>query len=398
MKNTVLLCMGTRPEIIKMAPVYTALVERGIDAKVLHTGQHGDVAEVLYQFFGIEPAMRLSLQRRNNSLAELSAQLKIHISDALQKIKPKAVLVHGDTSSALIAALCSFYEQIPVGHVEAGLRTHTFYDPFPEEKNRELIGRLAQWHFAPTQQAVKNLRREGLQSGIYMTGNTVIDAAVSTIARLNQHNSLPDELKEIPDLVEMNASNNKQEKRLILITAHRRENWGEPIQNIARAALAWLKRDRQSIVVWPLHPNPLVAEGVRSVLKEEHDADVLSRIHLIAPVDYPALIWLLKNAWIIATDSGGIQEEASAFSKRILVLRETTERPEVLECGLGQLIGTNSDGILGELSRALSTNAQPLLPLENNPFGDGKASARIAEQLIHDMKLKPHSLPQVKAA
>lgn len=400
MNSSVLLCMGTRPEIIKMAPVYTALVQRGIDAKVLHTGQHGDVAEVLYEFFGIQPTMRLVLQRRNNSLAELSAQLKIHISDALQTIKPKAVLVHGDTSSALIAALCSFYEKIPVGHVEAGLRTHTFYDPFPEEKNRELIGRLAQWHFAPTQQAVRNLICEGLQTGIHMTGNTVIDAAISTLARLNQLETLPQELKGIPDLVEMRVGNHKnisQQKRLILITAHRRENWGKPIQNIAKATLSWLKQDQQSIVVWPLHPNPLVAEGVRSAVRAERDIDVLNRIHLISPVDYPALIWLLKNAWIIATDSGGIQEEASAFSKRILVLRETTERPEALECGLGQLTGTDPDKILRELTSALIANAQPLLPLAKNPFGDGKASERIAEQLIRDMKLKPQPLKQAKA-
>ncbi|MFN7835493.1 MAG: non-hydrolyzing UDP-N-acetylglucosamine 2-epimerase [Burkholderiaceae bacterium] len=380
---TILLCMGTRPEIIKMVPVVVALRARGADVQILHTGQHTSMADPLYDFFAMRPQHVLLLERQKNDLAELSAQLIERIAPVLQQVKPAAVLVHGDTSSALMAALAAFYEKIPIGHVEAGLRTHAKYDPFPEEKNRELIGRLAHWHFCPTPRAAHNLQTEGLTERIIVTGNTVIDAALQTIKSIQRPTvGLSAEVDGLRQQWQTEVAGGNP-CRMVLVTAHRRENWGPPIAAIALSMLNWLAQDESHRVVWPVHANPAVGGVVRRTLAGVSPA-LAQRFHCLPPVEYPELVWLLSQAWLVATDSGGIQEEATAFMTPVLVLRATTERPEILECGLGKLVGTDPQAINAALSLAQKKAVLPV-SLRQNPFGDGHAGERIADRLLGDL-------------
>jgi UDP-N-acetylglucosamine 2-epimerase (non-hydrolysing) len=386
----VLLSMGTRPEIIKMAPVYQALSEAGFDAAVLHTGQHEEMAWPLYEFFGIPLPHVLELKRTSTSLAHLSAKLLEGVSGILEDVGPDALLVHGDTSSALMGALAAFYRQIPVAHVEAGLRTGARYDPFPEEKNRELIGRLAQWHFAPTPQATRNLRREGVAAEtIHEVGNTIVDAATWGLARLDSSGAaalemLPASLHGLPQQL--------AGKRLVLITAHRRENWAGGIGRIASSVRRWLESDAGTLAVWPVHGNPLVRAEVLDVLENVSPA-ARDRLFLCEPLNYPALLWVMRHAWVIMTDSGGIQEEALSVQAPVLVLRETTERPEVIEAGAGVLVGTDTNVILHALRRLHDDSAAySAMRGAPNPFGDGRAAQRIAQVL--NAHLRPGSKPR----
>ena len=375
----VLISVGTRPEIIKMAPVHGALRARGVPVSWVHTGQHREMAETLYAFFGIRPEHEVRLERRSGSLAHLNALLLEGLSEVYECVRPRAVLVHGDTTSTLASAQAAFYYDAPIGHVEAGLRTGNAREPFPEEKNRELTARLARWHFAPTRQAAANLHREGVSDdAVHVVGNTAVDAALAGSARLR---TLLDDGEPVlpPPLDALRRC--ADGLRLITVTAHRRENWGDGIRDIARAVARLLAERTDLAVVWPVHGNPAVADAVQAELGVlARCAD--GRLTLCEPLDYPALLWCLQRSSLLLTDSGGIQEEGAALSRPVLVLRNNTERPELIEAGAGLLVGTDTDRIVAEAGRLLD-DAAALARMRDavNPFGDGHTSERIADVL-----------------
>lgn len=383
MNQSILLCMGTRPEIIKMAPVYRALKASALPVRLLHTGQHKEMAWPLYKFFDMLPDYFLKLERTSGSLAHLSSLLLEEIDAVLQQISPSAVLVHGDTSSALAATLAAFYRQIAVGHVEAGLRSGAMYDPFPEEKNRELIGRIAHWHFAPTPIAEASLLREGLdRKHIYCVGNTIVDATLwggDYIEKLPEHGitELPPSLKDLPAVL--------PEKRLILVTAHRRENWETGIASVASAVRHALESDGELCAVWPVHVNPIVQDAVHHVFAGVSPS-VAKRLFLTEPLNYPALLWIMKRAWLILTDSGGIQEEAMVMRVPVLVLRDTTERPELIAAGGGIMVGTDA-ALIGEKIEWLHADehSRQKMCKVKNPFGDGHAADHIRDILLDSL-------------
>ncbi len=378
MRKKVMLCMGTRPEIIKMAPLYDALRAIGLEAVVFHTGQHRDIAMPLYRLFGITPAVLVdSLERKGGSLAELGAALLEQSHHAISAQKPDIVLVHGDTSSALYAALAAFYLEVSIGHIEAGLRTGDPYDPFPEEINRSLIGRLARWHFAPTQGAREALLGEGIAAAaIHRVGNTAVDAALAVAQRASANPNLVAWPLALQDL-----SVSAPGRRLVLVTAHRRESWGQGIADIAQAVSALVDLEPDVVVVWPVHPNPQVRDAVHvgtAAARQRHP----QRLLLSDPLDYACLVTILKRSWLVMTDSGGIQEEAAAFGTPVLVLRATTERPELIAQGGGVVVGTDPQMILSTARPLLSSNeARAALVARRNPFGDGSAARRIASIL-----------------
>jgi UDP-N-acetylglucosamine 2-epimerase len=376
--KTFLLCVGTRPEIIKMAMVHRLLRERGHRVVVLHTGQHAAVAQPLYRFFGMVPDIVLELKRKSARLADLTAALMEGVDDSMDAIDADVVMVQGDTTSALVGALVAYYHHYPVAHIEAGLRTYE-REPFPEEKNRQLIGRLAHWHFAPTAQARLNLIGEGIAGQcIYEVGNTVIDATLWTRERIagggfDVGGLFPGELRQF--LRRHGAA------PLIIVTAHRRENWGEPIRDIAAAVAAVLERHSRAVAVWPVHPNPAVLEDIESGLAGALSS-VRARIALTAPLEYPAMIDLLARARLALTDSGGIQEEASALGTPVLVARASTERQELVEHGGAALVGTHVETIVAAAGDLLeNADAHRAMCLGSSPFGDGRAGARIVQIL-----------------
>lgn len=379
--KTYLACLGTRPEIIKMAPVHRALTERGNRVIVLHTGQHEAVAEVLYTFFNMGPDIRLPTQRRTNRLGDLTALLLEGVDRVLGDVMPDVVLVQGDTTSAFVGALGGYYIDRPVAHIEAGLRTGV-REPFPEEKNRELIGRLARWHFAPTPRTRDNLLREGIaDAAIHVVGNTVIDAARWTQGRIQ-----PAAFAALGAVPRGPAHflGDHPGQRMLLVTAHRRENWGQPIRNIATAVGRLLAAHSDLIVVWPLHPNPAVRAAVEPVIAALPEAQRL-RVCLTDPVDYPALITLLERCHLTLTDSGGIQEEASALARPVLIARDSTERQELVDAGGAVLVGTDVERMAAQGSRLLDNGAAyRAMQLETSPFGDGQAATRIADVLTAD--------------
>lgn len=399
-RKTVLICTGTRPEVIKLAPVYHALAAHGFDARVLHTGQHGAVVNPLFRFFGISPHwnFRLAHVERDanwletafavkprqrilglvseSSLSRLAATILQKADAVIQASRPDAVLVQGDTLSALMCALAAFYERIPVGHVEAGLRTHE-PDPFPEELNRRLIAGIATWHFTPTRLAKRNLRREGVRGGIHLVGNTVVDAVQRSLRELDapgrQAEAMPRELRHFLE--------RQRARRLLVVTAHRRENWGDPIGNIAAAVLDIVKAAPECAVVWPLHPNPKVRDLVLTVLDRAGNK-ARERIHALAPLEYAPMLLLLRRSALVLTDSGGIQEEAATLGRPVIVLRESTERPELIESGGGVLAGASRKRVARTALAILgSPDRYKRMCLRHNPFGDGLASERIARIL-----------------
>ena len=379
----IVISVGTRPEIIKMAPLYAELRRRYLPVAWVHTGQHREMAESLYRLFDIVPDHELRLVRVNDRLAHLNAELLEGLSTLYDAVRPQAVLVHGDTTSTLASAQAAFYAGIPIGHVEAGLRTGNAREPFPEEKNRELTARLARWHFAPTPGAAANLSREGIASvGIHTVGNTGIDAALTVRARLDAlpgdgHPALPERLDAFRAATDP--------RRLMLVTAHRRENWDGGIARTARSVVRLLADHADLVAIWPVHVNPTVSAIVHEVFGSAPDR-LQSRIILTPPLDYPALLWCLGRSTLTLTDSGGIQEECAALSVPVLVLRNTTERPELVEAGGGILIGTDEERIVTAVTRLLADEAR-LAGMRDavNPFGDGRASARIADVLQRDL-------------
>lgn len=376
--KTYLACMGTRPEIIKMAAVHRIIKEGGDRVVVLHTGQHEAIAHVLYKFFDMGPDIQIDLQRRSARLGDLTAALLEEVDRIVDEVRPDAVLVQGDTTSALVGAMAGYYHDIPVAHIEAGLRTGE-RDPFPEEKNREMIGRLAHWHFPPTAQARRNLIGEGIaQERIFLVGNTVIDTALWVNERIasgafDASNTMPNHLRNF--LIE------HPEQRMLLVTAHRRENWGQPIRDIASAVCLMLLDHPDLIAVWPVHPNPTVRQDVEAVMNTL-SSTVRSRICLTESLDYPALIAVLARCYFTLTDSGGIQEEASAMARPVLIARNSTERQELLQAGGASLVGTSVDCIAEEASKLLTQVAiYQAMQLTTSPFGDGFSAQRIADVL-----------------
>jgi UDP-N-acetylglucosamine 2-epimerase (non-hydrolysing) len=336
MRRKILCVVGTRPEAIKMAPVILALRRhRGLDCRVLATAQHRNLLDQVLRVFEIEPDIDLDIMQPNQTLTALTARLLLALDEVLQVEKPDAVLAQGDTTTVMAGALASFYHKIPFGHVEAGLRTQNMANPFPEEMNRVVTGRLTKWHFVPTAGARHNLLKEGIADGnIFVTGNTVIDALLSAA---NRESALPFSLDE--------------DKRLILVTAHRRENFGEPFKEICRAILTLAERNEDVQIVYPVHPNPNVWETAYKILGNH------SRITLCEPLDYLPFVATMKQAFLILSDSGGVQEEAPALGTPVLVLRDQTERPEAVTEGVVKLVGADHDRIVGEVHQLLGDSA-----------------------------------------
>ncbi|WP_434705768.1 UDP-N-acetylglucosamine 2-epimerase (non-hydrolyzing) [Pseudomonas sp. Z1-12] len=361
MNHKVLCIVGTRPEAIKMAPVIKALqAERNIACRVLATAQHRGLLDQILDGFAITADLDLDIMRPNQSLAALTSRLLLELDNVLQAEQPDVVLAQGDTTTVMSAALACFYRQIPFGHVEAGLRTGDLRNPFPEEANRVIAGKLTRWHFAPTQGAVDNLLREGVSaSDITLTGNTVIDALLMTAAQ------------DCALTVPLDAS-----KRLVLVTSHRRENFGEPFQNICQALKHLAERNPGIQILYPVHPNPNVKEVAHQLLGQTPN------ILLCAPLDYAPFIAAMKRSYLIISDSGGVQEEAPALGKPVLVLREETERPEAVDLGVVKLVGANRDLIVKQAQRLLDDpEAYQGMARGVSPYGDGKAAARIVNVL-----------------
>ncbi|MCM2459939.1 UDP-N-acetylglucosamine 2-epimerase (non-hydrolyzing) [Pseudomonas sp. CG7] len=361
MTHKVLCIVGTRPEAIKMAPVIKALqAERNIACRVLATAQHRGLLDQILAGFAITADLDLDIMRPNQSLAALTSRLLLELDNVLQAEQPDVVLAQGDTTTVMSAALACFYRQIPFGHVEAGLRTGDLCNPFPEEANRVIAGKLTRWHFAPTQGAVDHLLREGVSaSDITLTGNTVIDALLMTAAQ------------DCALTVPLDAS-----KRLVLVTSHRRENFGEPFQNICQALKHLAERNPGIQILYPVHPNPNVKEVAHQLLGQTPN------IFLCAPLDYAPFIAAMKRSYLIISDSGGVQEEAPALGNPVLVLREETERPEAVDLGVGKLVGANRALIVEQAQRLLDDpEAYQGMARGVSPYGDGKAAARIVDVL-----------------
>ncbi len=359
MKPLVGCLVGTRPECIKMAPVISALRAANFaDVVVLSTGQHSQLISQTLSIFGIVPDIDLAVMVPNQTLAGLSARIFDKLDPVLTERKPALMLTQGDTTSVMVAALACFFRQIPVGHVEAGLRTGDLNNPFPEELNRVVAGLVSALHFAPTEGARRNLLAERIDPGrIFVTGNTVIDALLSVTAR------------DLKSAYPVDPS-----KRLILVTAHRRENFGTPLDNICSALRTLHDRLDGFEFVYPVHPNPNVRKAVMPSLSG------LPRLHLIDPVDYLEMAGLLQRSHMVLTDSGGIQEEAPALGKPVLVLRNETERPEAIEAGVARLVGTDTDTIVQEVVRVCTDeNVYTAMARGVSPYGDGKAAERIAD-------------------
>lgn len=361
MSRNILCVVGTRPEAIKMAPVILALKnEPWVNIRVLATAQHRHMLDQVLNFFGVEPDIDLDIMRPNQALTTLTARLLLALDDVLQAERPDAVLVQGDTTTVMAVAMACFYHRIPIGHVEAGLRTWDMQNPFPEEMNRVVAGRLAKWHFAPTENARQNLLREGVSDNdIVVTGNTVIDSLLRVAAR------------DLPPSAILDPT-----KRLILMTAHRRENFGEPFERICRALLTLLDRNPDVQVLYPVHPNPNIRETAHRLLGQH------SRVVLCEPLDYLPFVAAMKRAYLILSDSGGVQEEAPALGKPVLVLRHETERPEAVAEGMVKLVGTNFDNIVSEAQLLLDDeSAYQAMARGVSPYGDGHAADRIVEVL-----------------
>ncbi|MBK7365916.1 MAG: UDP-N-acetylglucosamine 2-epimerase (non-hydrolyzing) [Nitrosomonas sp.] len=358
--RTILCVIGTRPEAIKMAPVILSLRKKSFQVRVLATAQHRSLLDQVLDLFGIEPDIDLNIMKPNQSLASLTARLLLNVEEVLVSEKPDAVLVQGDTTTVMTVALACFYQHISVGHIEAGLRTWDIDNPFPEEANRVITGKLARWHFAPTEESRRNLLRDGIpDKNIFITGNTVIDTLLS----------LADQDLTLPINIDSN-------KRLVLITAHRRENFGEPLRSICQAIKTLSQNNPSVEFLYPIHPNPNVTETVNELLANRKN------VHLCAPLDYTHFVATMKRSFLILTDSGGIQEEAPALGKPVLVLRNETERPEAIAQGVAKLVGHDYDRILSETQRLLDDESVYFAMKKGiSPYGDGHAAERITKVL-----------------
>lgn len=381
MMKTILLVFGTRPEAIKMAPLVKKLQRHSNDFKtvVCVTGQHREMLDQVLQIFDIKPDYDLNIMKQGQDLYDVTARVLVGLRDVLRDVKPDVVLVHGDTTTSMAAALAAFYQQIPVGHVEAGLRTHNIYSPWPEEINRQLTGRIATYHFAPTPLSRENLIHEGVdESHIFVTGNTVIDALYWVVDRIKNDDELDRTLNN--ELLQngYDVDRLSRGKKMVLITGHRRENFGDGFTQICRAIKTLVETYPDVDFVYPMHLNP----NVRKPIHEAFDGKQYKNMFFIEPLEYLSFVYLMEKSAIVLTDSGGIQEEAPGLGKPVLVMRDTTERPEALEAGTVKLVGTDYDKIVKEVSQLIE-DAQYYQTMSEavNPYGDGKACERIINVL-----------------
>ncbi len=362
----ILICLGTRPEAIKMAPLYHELQKSNFEVNICVTAQHREMLDQVLDFFEIVPDYDLNLMQANQTLNSLSASILLKINEVLSIEKPDFVLVHGDTTTSSMVALAAFHLGIKVGHVEAGLRTYNKQAPFPEEINRQITSRIANIHFTPTLQATQNLLKEGIAPDtISETGNTVIDALFWTIDKIDAVNYMHPEIEVLKRSI-------PADKKIVLVTGHRRENFGKGFRNLCEALLQVSERDDVAIV-YPVHLNPNVKDIVFEMLSNTKN------INLIAPVSYPAFVWLMQQSFLIVTDSGGIQEEAPSLGKPVVVTRMVSERPEGVAAGFSTLVGTDTIKIIDNITAILNNFTGFTDP--TNPYGDGEASKRIVEYL-----------------
>ncbi len=361
---------GTRPEAIKMAPVVKELERRNLTHVVIVTAQHREMLDQKLGVFNIHPHHDLNIMQKNQDLFHVTGTVLTRLKPVLEQELPDALLVQGDTTTTFAASLAAFYLKIPVGHVEAGLRTWNKLNPFPEELNRQLTTRLTQYHFPPTEWARQNLMKEGIPpENIYVTGNTVIDALLMIVDPNYQFSEPP------LNTIDFAA------RRVILLTSHRRENFGEPMAQIFRACRDILEKFPDAELIYPVHPNPNVRQTAKEVLSG------VPRVHLIEPLEYRPFVQLMNKSYLILTDSGGVQEEAPSLGKPVLVLRTTTERPEAIEAGTARLVGTDRQKIFQEASRLLADrDAYREMATRTNPYGDGKAAGRIVDVLVKNSR------------
>jgi UDP-N-acetylglucosamine 2-epimerase (non-hydrolysing) len=379
-----MLVFGTRPEAIKMAPLVKALQKEGDKFRTLVcvTGQHREMLDQVLQLFEITPDFDLNIMHKGQNLYDVTSKVLIGMGNVLKTEKPDIVLVHGDTTTSMAAALTSFYEHIPVGHIEAGLRTNDIYSPWPEEINRQITGRISTYNFAPTQFGRNNLIKENVQENkIIVTGNTVIDALYYVVDKIKSDSTLSNELQTKIlgmgyDMSRLSDGN----RRMVLITGHRRENFGDGFRNICNA-LAFLSDKYQDVdFVYPMHLNP----NVRGPINELFADNKRNNLFFIEPLDYFEFVLMMENSYIVLTDSGGVQEEAPGLGKPVLVMRDTTERPEAVEAGTVKLVGTDYNAIVEEMSLLLdSKDAYNTMSKAVNPYGDGKACERIVNYLAN---------------
>jgi len=367
----VLIVFGTRPEAIKMAPV-VQMLEQVLDVVVCVTAQHREMLDQVLELFEITPHHDLDIMKPGQDLFDVTSNVLLGLKPVLKQEQPDLVLVHGDTTTSMAASLAAFYMQIPVGHVEAGLRTHDIYSPFPEEVNRQLTGRIATHHFAPTEQARSNLLAEGVaEDRIVVTGNTVIDALLSVVEKARM---VPFSDKLQDQLPFLNSRESLQ--RLVLVTGHRRENFGRGFEEICQALSQLAVKYPEVHIIYPVHLNPNVRDPVNRVLSG------VENVHLLEPLDYLPFIKLMDLSYLVLTDSGGIQEEAPSLGKPVLVMRDTTERPEAVEAGTVQLVGADSGNIVAAVERLLNDSvAYKAMSRAHNPYGDGHACERILKKL-----------------
>lgn len=374
-----MLVFGTRPEAIKMAPLVKEFQKNSekFETIVCVTGQHREMLDQVLHIFEIKPDYDLNIMKQGQDLYDVTARVLVGMRDVLKESNPDVVLVHGDTTTSTAAALAAFYQQIPVGHVEAGLRTHNIYSPWPEEMNRQITGRIATYHFSPTILSKQNLLNEGVnEDKIYVTGNTVIDALYMVVDKIKNNKSLDTELENILKQAGYDVNRLVNGKKLVLITGHRRENFGDGFINMCTAIKDLTLKYPDVDFVYPMHLNPNVRKPIHEVFGE--DLSNLNNMFFIEPLEYLSFVYLMEKSNIVLTDSGGIQEEAPGLGKPVLVMRDTTERPEALEAGTVKLVGTNYDKIVKEVS-ALIENKDYYEKMSKavNPYGDGLACSRI---------------------
>ena len=380
----VMLVFGTRPEAIKMAPLVKEFQKypEAFDTIVCVTGQHRQMLDQVLGLFGIVPEYDLDIMKQGQDLYDITSRVLLGLRDVLKEAKPDVVLVHGDTTTSTAAALAAFYQQIPVGHVEAGLRTHNIYSPWPEEINRQITSRIATYNFAPTPLSKSNLLREAVdEKSIVVTGNTVIDALYWVVNKIKNDSALSAELKNILSQSGYDVERLAGGRKLVLITGHRRENFGDGFINMCTAIKDLTQKYPDVDFVYPMHLNPNVRKPIHEVFGE--DLSGLPNMFFIEPLEYLSFVYLMEKSTIVLTDSGGIQEEAPGLGKPVLVMRDTTERPEALEAGTVKLVGTNYDKIVGEVSRLLDdAEYYDAMSKAVNPYGDGMGCDRIVKSFM----------------
>lgn len=384
----IMLVFGTRPEAIKMAPLVKECQKKSesFETIVCVTGQHREMLDQVLTLFEIKPDYDLNIMKQGQDLYDVTARVLVGMRDVLKKARPDVVLVHGDTTTSTAAALAAFYQQIPVGHVEAGLRTHNIYSPWPEEMNRQITGRIATYHFAPTPLSKQNLLTEGVkEEQIYVTGNTVIDALYMVVDKIKKNKELDAELEGLLKQAGYDVNRLLGEKKLVLITGHRRENFGDGFIHMCTAIKDLTQKYPDVDFVYPMHLNPNVRKPIHEVFGE--DLSNLGNMFFIEPLEYLSFVYLMEKSTIVLTDSGGIQEEAPGLGKPVLVMRDTTERPEALEAGTVKLVGTDYEKIISEVSALLNNeDYYEKMSMAINPYGDGRTCHKIcnilADQLL----------------